>query len=88
MSDVVHVPEQNRFELRSGDEVAVLTYDEDDNAVTFLHTLVPPALEGQGVGGRLAEAGVAWARGKGAGVVPSCEFVRGWLDRHPEALEG
>jgi hypothetical protein len=89
MSDVLHVPDQNRFELRDGDDVAVLTYDrEDDGAVAFLHTVVPPSMEGRGVGSRLAETGVRWAREQGAEVVPLCSFVKGWLGRHPEALEG
>lgn len=88
MSDVVHVPEQNRFELRIGDEVAVLAYEQSVDAVNFLHTAVPSAMEGQGVGGRLAEAGVSWARGAGFDVVPTCPFVRSWLSRHPDALLG
>jgi uncharacterized protein len=91
MTDVLHVPDQNRFELRDDDETAVLTYeiggpDSDDGTVTFVHTVVPPAMEGDGVGGRLAETGVAWAREQGLDVVPVCSFVRGWLERPPEAL--
>jgi hypothetical protein len=89
MSDVLHVPDQKRFELRDGDEVAVLTYEEeDDHRVALLHTVVPPAMEGQGVGGRLAETAVGWARDTGLEVVPVCSFVQSWLERHPEALEG
>ena len=86
-SDVVHAPERSRFELTEGGATAVLTYQEGDDDVAFLHTVVPPELEGQGVGSRLAEAAVGWAVGRGREVVPVCSFVRGWLERHPEALE-
>lgn len=90
MADVVHVPERSRFEVREGDDVAVLTYELEDEGgqrrVVFLHTVVPDAMGGQGVGGRLAETGVAWAREEGRTVVPQCPFVKSWLDKNPEAL--
>jgi uncharacterized protein len=86
MSDVLHVPDQNRFELRDGDEVAVLTYERGDADVALVHTVVPEALGGDGVGSRLAETAVRWAREQDLEVVPVCTFVQSWLERHPEAL--
>jgi predicted GNAT family acetyltransferase len=86
MSEVVHVPEQNRFELEEHGSVAVLTYELGDDDVALLHTVVPADVEGRGLGSRLAEAAVIWARGEGLEVVPVCTFVQGWLARHPEAL--
>ena len=83
---VRHVPEQSRFEVEQDGAVAVLTYELEDDAVAFLHTVVPVELEGRGIGGRLATEGVAWATGQGLGVVPVCSFVKGWLAKHPEAL--
>ena len=84
---VRHVPEQSRFEVEEGGAVCVLTYELEDDAVAFLHTVVPVELEGRGIGGRLAAEGVAWAAAQGKGVVPVCTFVKGWLERHPEALQ-
>ena len=88
MSEVVHAPERSRFELSEDGSTAVLTYRLTDDAVVLEHTVVPVELEGRGIGGRLAAEGVAWARGAGLGVVPVCSFVQGWLERHPEALQG
>lgn len=79
--DVVHLPDRRRFEIRAGEATAVLTYELADGAVTFTHTVVPAALEGRGLGSRLAAAGVGWARDQGLEVVPQCQFVRDWLDR-------
>ena len=91
MSEVLHAEDRSRFEVREDDEVAVLTYEVDDEgrepSVTLLHTVVPDALGGRGIGSALAEAGVRWAREQGLAVVPECPFVRSWLERHPEALE-
>jgi len=84
--DVVHATDRSRFELTRDGATAVLTYEEGDGDVAFLHTVVPAELEGAGIGSRLAEAGVRWAREQGLEVVPVCSFVRGWLERHPEAL--
>ena len=83
MTDVKHVPDRSRFELADGDEVAVLVYEEGERDVALLHTVVPPSMEGQGVGSRLAEAAVGWARAQDLEVVPVCSFVQGWLERHP-----
>lgn len=85
-ADVVHVPEQSRFEIAGGAEPAVLVYERGDGEIALLHTVVPVALEGQGLGSRLAGAAVGWARAENLQVVPVCSFVREWLERHPEAL--
>lgn len=84
MTEVVHAPARSRFELAVDGEVAVLTYEEGESDVALLHTVVPPALEGEGVGSRLAEAAVSWAREQQLEVVPVCSFVRAWLERHPQ----
>jgi hypothetical protein len=45
---------------------------------------VPEAAAGQGIGGKLANAAFAWARQNGVKLVPTCPFVRKWLERHPD----
>ena len=81
--DVVHRPEDSRFEVEQGGEVAVLTYErQGEDQVALLHTVVPVRLEGQGVGSALAAAAVGWARDEQLDVVPVCSFVRTWLTRH------
>lgn len=57
-------------------------------AVRLEHTVVPPALGGQGLAGRLAAAALDWARAEDLAVVPVCVFVQGYLAKHPEAAEG
>ena len=87
-ADVVHVPEQSRFQIGEGEEPAVLVYELGDGDVSLLHTVVPRALEGQGLGSKLAEAAVGWARAEELDVVPVCSFVQAWMKRHPEATQG
>ena len=85
---VVHVPEQSRFQIGEGEEPAVLVYELGDGDVALLHTVVPRELEGQGLGSRLAEAAVTWAREQSLEVVPVCSFVQSWLARHPGSQSG
>ncbi len=81
---VRHNPEEDRFEIGSGPELAVLEYRRVGRTIVFTHTGVPPALEGRGLGSRLARAGLDDARENKLKVVPLCWFVRGYIERHPE----
>lgn len=43
-----------RFEVRIGDQIAVLNYRIDGSRVTFFHAGVPQNLEGRGIGSAIA----------------------------------
>jgi uncharacterized protein len=78
----------HRFEIRSGDHRAMLVYrDAADGALVLVHTEVPTELQGQGLGGQLAQAAFEYARSAGRKVVVVCPYVKAWLERHPEYRE-
>ena len=52
--------------------------------IALLHTEVPEALSGQGVGSKLVRGVLDALRAEGAKVVPRCEFVAAYVERHPE----
>jgi hypothetical protein len=81
---VTHDPGRSRFEYRAGSSVAELVYRRRGERMVLVHTGVPEALEGGGVGGLLVRAAVGYAAGEGLTVVPACPFARDWLDRHPD----
>jgi predicted GNAT family acetyltransferase len=81
---VVHNTDRNRFQIEAEGLLAVLEYVIRDDKIIFTHTGVPRPLEGQGVGARLAKAGLAYAREKSHRVVPACEFMEVYIRRHPE----
>jgi uncharacterized protein len=81
---VVDVTDEGRFELRSDGHTAELVYRVDGTYLVLVHTEVPGALEGQGVGGRLVRAALDRAARDGLTIVPLCPFARGWLQRHPD----
>ncbi len=82
--NILHLPEQRRFEIRVDNLVAELTYTLHNDTITFTHTGVPPELEGQGVGSKLAKAGLEYARANGLKIKSLCWFVSSYLERHPE----
>jgi predicted GNAT family acetyltransferase len=75
---------KNRFELQIGDTLAFLTYHDTPGGRVFVHTEVPPATEGHGVGSRLVKAALDEAQREGRHVVAKCPFVAGYIERHPE----
>jgi predicted GNAT family acetyltransferase len=86
--DVQHDPGHQRFFLDVNGGTAVLDYRRlPDGTLDLVHTGVPEAAAGQGVGGKLASAAFAWARQAGVKLVPTCPFVQKWLERHPEAQD-
>lgn len=75
----------SRFEVESGGAVAFVEYERaGDGRIALLHTEVPDALSGQGVGSKLVRGTLDTLRGEGMKVVPRCEFVAAYIARHPE----
>ncbi|UMG93477.1 GNAT family N-acetyltransferase [Nocardioides sp. TF02-7] len=78
--------ERRRFEIRTDDGrlAGFAEYRERDGAMELTHTVVRDEFEGQGVGGRLARGALDQIRAEGLRVVPSCPFVKRWIDKHPD----
>jgi uncharacterized protein len=75
---------ESRFEFRTGDLLAELTYHRNGKRLALIHTEVPAQLEGHGIGGLLVKAAVDRAARQGLTIVPLCPFARSWLERHPD----
>jgi uncharacterized protein len=56
----------------------------DGDTITFTHTVIDDAYEGQGLGSRLARAALDDARSRGLRVVARCSFIAGWIEKHPD----
>lgn len=75
---------ESRFEARIGEDVAVAEYDIDGDTITFTHTEVPEKFEGQGVASTLIRSALDDARKRGLKVVPQCQYVASWIERHAD----
>ena len=63
---------------------AELLYVIEGDRMLLVHTEVPEAWGGRGIGGRLVRAALARAKANGLTVVPWCPFARRWLQEHPD----
>lgn len=81
---VIHNAAAGQFEARTEHGLALLKYVPRGDALDLVHTEVPPAAVGQGIGGALARAALEHARSSGVKVIPSCPFVLGYLKKHKE----
>ena len=70
--------------LHDGRVAGYAHYRAGQPAYAFDHTVVADEFEGQGIGGMLAEAVVAYAREHGLRILPECSFLHAHLRRHPE----
>jgi uncharacterized protein len=84
MSDVRNNTAQHRFELDVDGERAVAYYRMAPGVITFIHTEVPQALSGRGVGTKLIRGALEMVRAQGLKVVPQCPFVSAFMGKHPE----
>lgn len=85
--EVVHNPSRNRFEAMVDGQLCRLEYRLLDGVMNIHHTEVPAALGGRGLGGMLVTAALAYARGNGLKVSPTCSYAREWMKRHPQWLD-
>lgn len=85
---VEHEEREHRFVVRVNGEEAELVYEEAGPQLLDLqHTYVPRVARGQGVAEALAKTAMDYARERGYRVIPSCPFVRTWLESHPEEMD-
>jgi predicted GNAT family acetyltransferase len=76
--------ERKRFEIQIDSQIAELTYSLNGNVIVFIHTGVPPALEGRGIGSLLVKTGLQYAKDNNLNIQSLCWFVSGYMERRPE----
>ncbi len=62
----------------------VLNFRQKDAALDFYRTFVPDSLRGRGIAGQIVLFGLNYAKDKNKKVIPTCGFVRTYIDEHPE----
>jgi len=82
--EIVDNAARSRFEATIDGHRADLLYERDGRRLVLLHTEVPEALGGHGIGGELVTAAVDEAAREGLTIVPICPYARSWLRKHPD----
>jgi hypothetical protein len=84
MAQVRDNTERHRFELDADGHVAFSNYKRDGGVITIMHTEVPAALNGRGIGSALVRGLLDLVRAQGLKVIAVCPFVAGYIAKHPE----
>lgn len=85
MTDTVrNNTDESRYELSVDGHLAATYYQIADGVITFVHTELPDALAGRGVGSKLVKGALDQVRAAGLKVVPQCPFVRAYIEKHPD----
>jgi predicted GNAT family acetyltransferase len=73
-----------RFEIEREGHIAYLEYTLAGKILQLIHSEVPEALRGQGLGSELAHSALEWAREQNLKVDVICPSVAEYLKKHPE----
>ena len=85
MVEIKRNESKSRYEATvDGCAAGFAAYERDGRTVKITHTVVQPEFEGEGVGSALAKHVLEQSRASGQKVVPACEFMAAYLDKHPE----
>jgi predicted GNAT family acetyltransferase len=82
--EVTNNERESQYELSTEAGLAVLEYMREGDRIALVHTEVPKALEGRGLGAKLVKFALADARARDLQVLPMCAFVRAYVAKHPE----
>jgi len=74
----------HRYEMTVDGQTAVVLYNEVSGGLLITETIVPVALEGQGIASRLARHVLADIRSRGLLILPTCPFFARYLQKHQE----
>ena len=81
---IVHNLARQRFEATLPSGVAHTDYIRIGETLNMVHTEVPKAASGEGVGAELVTAALDYARANGLKIIPTCPYVRAYMRKHAD----
>jgi uncharacterized protein len=80
---VQHDEKSRKYYTVVDGQESVCEYGEaGERTLNFWHTFVPPSLRGRGIADELVRQALEDALARGYKVIPSCWFVRVYIQRH------
>ncbi len=84
----IKITDNNRFELEFEESIAFIEFDKiEPNILDLLHTEVPKAIAGKGIGSKLVSNALQYCKDNELKIIPSCSFIAKYIDKHPEWKE-
>jgi predicted GNAT family acetyltransferase len=85
--EVTHNPANARFEVWIDGRLSKLDYIHEGKNFVITHVGVYPEHRGQGVAGKIVEAGLQYARENSLRVIPMCSYAAAYMRRNPKHME-
>lgn len=76
--------EQSQYEFHIDGEIPRIEYRKKNNTIYLVHTEVPIALGGRGIGQAIVEAALKDIESKQLRLVVLCPYVAAYIKRHPD----
>ncbi len=81
---LIHNKEENKYEFHIDDNIAYITYDNQDGVLHITHTIVPDALAGKGLAKILTIAVMNEIESLGLKVQPQCTYTVAFMEKNPD----
>lgn len=81
---VVNNKEALRFEVNLNGELAYIKYQYYKKDIAFMHTVVPDAFRGKGIGAAMAVAALQFVQEQHRKIMLYCTFMAKYVREHPE----
>jgi predicted GNAT family acetyltransferase len=85
--EIKHNEPNHTFEVWIDGHLSKLDYMQDAKNFVITHVGVYPEHRGQGVAGKIVEAGLQYARQNALRVVPMCSYAAAYIRRNPQYME-
>lgn len=83
--EVINAPGRERYEILVDGTLAGFThYMPHEGSLVFDHTLIKENFSGRGLASVLVRGALDDVRATGVRIVPLCEYIAGWLPKHPD----
>jgi predicted GNAT family acetyltransferase len=81
---VARNPQTSRYEARlDGQFVGLIDYFAGAGVIDLIHTEVLPEFADRGIASTLVRHALDDIRAQSMQVIPTCEYVQSWIERHP-----
>ncbi len=82
--EITHNEANHTFEVWIDGHLSKLDYIQDGKNFVITHVGVYPELRGQGIAGKIVEAGLQHAKQNSLRVIPMCSYAAAYIRRNPQ----
>ena len=82
--EVTHNQADHTFEAWIDGYLSKLDYMQEGKNFVITHVGVYPEHRGQGIAGKIVEAGLQYAKQNSLRVIPMCSYAAAYIRRHPQ----